>query len=90
MEGEILFELIMQLANTYPVLGDIIFWFGIIWLVLGVVLNILDLLAGIFKWNMNNKVIAVIRALCEKLGPSLSMFGGWAKNRVERHRNLRK
>lgn len=90
MEGEILFELIMQLANTYSVFGDIIFWFGIIWLVLGVVLNILDLLAGIFKWNMNNKVIAVIRALCEKLGPSLSMFGGWAKNRVERHRNLRK
>lgn len=90
MEGEILFELIMQLANTYPVFGDIIFWFGIIWLVLGMVLNILDLLAGIFKWNMNNKVIAVIRALCEKLGPSLSMFGGWAKNRVERHRNLRK
>lgn len=90
MEGEILFELIMQLANTYPVFGDIIFWVGIIWLVLGVVLNILDLLAGIFKWNMNNKVIAVIRALCEKLGPSFSMFGGWAKNRVERHRNLRK
>ena len=90
MEGEILFELIMQLANTYPVFGDIIFWFGIIWLVLGVVLNILDLLAGIFKWNMNNKVIAVIRALCEKLGHSLRMFGGRAKNRDERQRNPQK
>lgn len=83
MESQILFELIMEIANVYPVFGDVVFWFGITWLILCVVLNVIDLLAGIFKWNMNNKAIRVLRALCERLGPSLTMFGAWAKKRTK-------
>lgn len=84
METRLLLELIMELADSYPLVGDLIFWFGIIWLVLCVVLNLLDLLAGVFGWSLDNKAIKVIRAICEKLGPSLSIFAGWAKNRVKR------
>lgn len=85
MEAQILFELIMQIAETYPIFGDLVFWFGVIWLIMCLIINFIDLLAGIFKWNLDNKVLRVIKAVCEKIGPSLSIFGTWAKNRVAKH-----
>lgn len=81
MDSELMFEFIMQIVEQYPIVGDIIFWFGIVWLIMCLILNIIDFFAGVFKWKLDNKIIVVLRTFCEKCGPSLSMFGSWARRR---------
>lgn len=81
MEVQLLFEFLVQMAEVYPIISDIIFWFGIVWLLTCIILNVVDFFAGLFKWNLNNKFVLVLRAFCERCGPSLSMFGKWSHRR---------
>lgn len=81
MEAQLMFEFLIQMAETYPIICDIVFWFGVVWLVSCIILNTIDFLAGAFKWRLDNAFVILLRQFCEKCGPSLSMFTKWANKR---------
>lgn len=83
MESLVLTEIFIALADTYPWFSDILLWFGILWLLFVTLLNLIDLLAGIFKWNISCNFLKTVRLICEKLGPSLSIFSAWAQKRIK-------